>query len=99
MLRLEELLFLSAPETAVVSGEDHDEAIRRGIRCRAAGALCPGCAAWSSRVHGSYLRFPADLPSAGRRVVLCLHIRRFAARIPRANGERSPNRSRCRRTS
>ncbi|WAT94494.1 hypothetical protein [Streptomyces nigrescens] len=29
-------------------------------------------------MRGSYLRFPADLPSAGRRVVLCLHVRRFA---------------------
>jgi len=38
MLRLEELLFLSAPEIAVVSVEEHDEAIRIGIRCRAAGA-------------------------------------------------------------
>ncbi|WP_406223532.1 transposase [Streptomyces decoyicus] len=28
-------------------------------------------------MHGSYLRFPGDLPSAGRRVVLCLHVRRF----------------------
>ncbi|MEU2632789.1 transposase family protein, partial [Kitasatospora sp. NPDC007106] len=28
-------------------------------------------------VHGSYLRFPADLPVAGRRVVLQLRVRRF----------------------
>ncbi|WP_425424194.1 transposase [Streptomyces chattanoogensis] len=56
MLRLEELLFLSAPEVAVVSA----------------------CGAWSNRVHGSYLRFPADLPSAGRCVVLALQVRRFA---------------------
>ncbi|UQA96655.1 ISL3 family transposase [Streptomyces halobius] len=82
MLQLEELLFLSAPEVAVVSAEDHGEAIRIGIRCRSAGALCPDCGAWSSRVHGSYLRFPADLPSAGRWVVLCLHVRRFACTDP-----------------
>ncbi|MFE7530765.1 ISL3 family transposase [Kitasatospora sp. NPDC057542] len=42
------------------------------------GARCPGCGTWSSRVHGSYLRFPADLPSAGRRVVLALRVRRLA---------------------
>ncbi|MGP8296394.1 transposase family protein [Streptomyces inhibens] len=66
----------------MVSAEEHGEAIRIGIRCRAAGALCPGCGAWSSRGHGSYLRFPADLPSAGRRVVLCLHVRRFACADP-----------------
>ncbi|MFF2852813.1 ISL3 family transposase [Streptomyces sp. NPDC058001] len=78
LLRLEELLFLSAPEVAVVSVNEDDEAtIRIGVSCRAAGAVCPGCGAWSSRVHGSYQRFPADLPCAGRRVVLCLHVRRF----------------------
>lgn len=82
MLRLEALLFLSAPEVAVMSAEEHDETIRIGIRSRATGALCPGCGAWSSRVHGSYLRFPADLPSAGRRVVLCLNVRRFACADP-----------------
>ncbi|MGW1894941.1 ISL3 family transposase [Streptomyces sp. NPDC002004] len=29
------------------------------------------------QVHSSYLRFPADVPTAGRRVVVCLHVRRF----------------------
>ncbi|WP_407660897.1 transposase family protein [Kitasatospora paracochleata] len=36
-------------------------------------------------MHGSYLRFPADLPVAGRRVVLRLRVRRFtcdAAVVP-----------------
>ncbi|MGW1788848.1 hypothetical protein [Streptomyces tubercidicus] len=31
--------------------------------------------------HSSYLRFPADVPSAGQRVVLCLRVRRFACAI------------------
>ncbi|MFG3530114.1 ISL3 family transposase [Streptomyces sp. NPDC047917] len=31
----------------------------------------------SSRIHSSYRRFPTDVPSAGRRVVLCLQVRRF----------------------
>ncbi|WP_328558425.1 MULTISPECIES: transposase family protein [unclassified Streptomyces] len=39
--------------------------------------MCPGCGTWSSRVHGSYLRFPADVPSAGRSVLLRLRVRRF----------------------
>ncbi|WP_435191482.1 hypothetical protein [Streptomyces sp. bgisy126] len=34
----------------------------------------------SAQGHGSYLRFPADVPSAGRRVVLQLRVRRFACR-------------------
>ncbi|MFG2174423.1 transposase family protein [Streptomyces niveus] len=42
--------------------------------------MCPGRGVWSNRVHGSYLRFPADVPSAGRRVVLRLRVRRFACR-------------------
>ncbi|MBT1187873.1 transposase [Streptomyces sp. CJ_13] len=41
------------------------------------GALCPGCGIWSRRIHSSYLRFPADVPSGGRRVALCLRVRRF----------------------
>ncbi|WP_167518250.1 hypothetical protein [Streptomyces albidochromogenes] len=28
-------------------------------------------------MHSSYLRFPADVPSGGRRVALCLRVRRF----------------------
>lgn len=33
--------------------------------------------AWSARVHGSYLRFPADVPSSGRSVVLQAQVCRF----------------------
>ncbi|MFC7883245.1 transposase family protein [Streptomyces sp. NPDC057376] len=42
--------------------------------------MCPSCGSHSSRIHSSYLRFPADFPSAGRRVVLCLRVRRFFCR-------------------
>nr|WP_241748362.1 transposase family protein [Streptomyces sp. M3] len=52
--------------------------IRVGVRCRTAGSRCPGCGRCSGRLHGSYLRFPADLPVAGRRVVLRLGVRRFS---------------------
>ncbi|MFC0498539.1 ISL3 family transposase [Streptomyces mutabilis] len=55
----------------------NDEAISIGARSTAAGAACPDCGSRSSRVHSSYLRIPADVPSAGRRVVLCLRVRRF----------------------
>ncbi|MFE1900416.1 transposase family protein [Streptomyces yangpuensis] len=50
------------------------------MRGTAAGASCLGCGGWSAQVHGSYLRFPADVPSTGRRVVLQLRVRRFACR-------------------
>ncbi|MEU9992896.1 ISL3 family transposase [Streptomyces sp. NPDC048045] len=52
--------------------------MRVDAECTANGAACPACEVWSSRVHGSYLRFPADVPSAGRSVVLRLRVRRFA---------------------
>ncbi|WP_327166987.1 ISL3 family transposase [Streptomyces zaomyceticus] len=42
------------------------------------GASCPSCGLWSVRVHGSYLRFPRDLPTAGQHVVLSLRVRRFS---------------------
>lgn len=51
--------------------------VRVDVRCAAAGASCPGCGAWSGKVHGSYLRFPDDAPSAGRSVILQLRVRRF----------------------
>ncbi|MEV0372502.1 ISL3 family transposase [Streptomyces sp. NPDC050636] len=53
------------------------EKVRVDAKGTAAGAACPGCGAWSPHVHGSYLRFPADVPSAGRSVVLQIRVRRF----------------------
>ncbi|MFD4946386.1 transposase family protein [Streptomyces sp. NPDC058239] len=78
LLRLEELLFLADPEVAVMSVEYDGEAVWIGVTRKPADAECPGCGRWSNRIHGSYLRFPADLPSAGTRVVLRLQVRRFA---------------------
>ncbi|MFC5958820.1 transposase family protein [Streptomyces pratens] len=58
----------------------NDETVRIEACSAAAGAACPGCGSGSGRIHSSYLRFPADVPSAGRRVVLCLRVRRFFCR-------------------
>ncbi|MCQ8190124.1 ISL3 family transposase [Streptomyces rugosispiralis] len=63
---------------AVAAVDPDGEAIRIEVRCTPSGAACPGCGTWTERVHSSYLRFPADLPSGGRRVVLSLRVRRFA---------------------
>ncbi len=57
--------------------EADSETVRVDARCTAVGASCPGCGTWSGRVHGSYLRFPGDVPSAGGSVVLPLRVRRF----------------------
>ncbi|EFF88321.1 transposase [Streptomyces sp. e14] len=77
LLRLEELLFLSASEIRVVSVQDDGDVIRIGVRSWTTRARCPGCGSWSGRVRGSFLRFLADLPVAGRQVVLRLRVRRF----------------------
>ncbi|MFF3991575.1 transposase family protein [Streptomyces sp. NPDC001797] len=77
VLRLEELLFPSIADVAVLSVDVAAEAVRIEARSTVAGAVCPGCGSWSRRIHSSYLRFPADVPSGGRRVALCLRVRRF----------------------
>ena len=51
-------------------------------RSRAAGAACPACGAWSSRVHSGYVRTVADGPAGGRPVVIRLAVRRFSCRNP-----------------
>ncbi|WP_405983815.1 transposase [Streptomyces sp. NBC_00872] len=79
VLRLEELLFPSIADVAVVAVDVENETVRVEARSTASGSACPGCRNWSSRVHSFYLRFPADVPSAGLRVVLCLRVRRFAS--------------------
>ncbi|MFE1036881.1 ISL3 family transposase [Streptomyces sp. NPDC058807] len=82
MLHLKELLFPSIADVAVLSVDANIAIVRVGAQCTATGASCPACGTWSSRVHGSYLRFPADVPSAGRSVVLRLRVRRFTCRNP-----------------
>ena len=44
-------------------------------RCWPAGAACPACGTWSSRVHGSYVRQVRDLPLGGRPVLIHLAMR------------------------
>jgi transposase len=46
-------------------------------RCGLAGAACPACGAWSSRVHSGYARTVADGPVGGRPVLIRLRVRRF----------------------
>jgi transposase len=51
-------------------------------RSRAAGAGCPACGTWSSRVHSGYVRTLADGPAGGRPVLIRLAVRRFLCRNP-----------------
>ncbi|MFE3991687.1 ISL3 family transposase [Streptomyces goshikiensis] len=81
VLRLEELLFPSIADVTVLSVAVNDEAVHIEARSTMPGAICPGCGIWSRRIHSSYLRFPTDVPSGGRRVALCLRVRRFLCTV------------------
>ena len=52
------------------------------IACRLPCAACPLCQQPSERVHGHYGRTVADLPCAGRRVILSLTVRKFVCATP-----------------
>lgn len=75
--QLDELLFWSVENVSVESVEVADTVVRVEAQTMASGAACPGCGCWSGRIHGSYLRFPRDLPTAGKLVVVSLRVRRF----------------------
>ncbi|MFJ8363813.1 ISL3 family transposase [Streptomyces sp. NPDC093984] len=75
--QLDELLFSSVEGVFVESVEVSDTVIRVEARTTASRAACSRCGCWSDRIHGSYLRFPHDLPAAGKLVVLSLRVRRF----------------------
>ncbi|MFJ2109797.1 ISL3 family transposase [Streptomyces microflavus] len=77
VLRLQELLFPSVADVAVLSVDVDIAIVRVDAHSTSRGASCPQCGTWSARVHSSYLRFPADVPSGGRTVVLRLRVRRF----------------------
>ncbi|MFF1715519.1 transposase family protein [Streptomyces sp. NPDC058268] len=75
--QLDELLFSSVEGVVVASVEVTDATVRVEARTTAERAACPECAYWKGRIHGSYLRFPHDLPTAGKLVVVALRVRRF----------------------
>ena len=77
VLRLKELLFPAIADIAVLSVDVDNEKVRLDAQCTTADAACPGCGICSTRIHSSYLRFLADVPSAGRSVVLQLRVRWF----------------------
>ncbi|WP_405933926.1 transposase family protein [Streptomyces sp. NBC_00827] len=70
-------MFSSVEGVLVESVEVIDTVVRDETRTTAGRAACPGCGCWSGRIHGSYLRFPRDLPTAGKFVVVSLRVPRF----------------------
>jgi|SRR5215472_731079 len=53
-------------------------------------AACPLCQQLSERVHEHYGRTVADLPCAGRRVILALTVRKFVCSTPCTRSLDSP---------
>ncbi len=47
------------------------------VACASASMVCPQCHQPSARLHGNYQRTVADLPCAGRDVILLLTVRKF----------------------
>ncbi|MET9499516.1 transposase family protein [Streptomyces sp. NPDC006552] len=76
-LQLEELLFSSVENVLAESVVTTDMAVRVEAVSTVRQAPCPGCGSWSERIHGSYLRFPHGLPTAGKSVIVALRVRRF----------------------
>jgi transposase len=52
------------------------------VACQAASMPCPQCHQPSARIHGHYQRTVADLPCAGRNVILALTVRKFVCTTP-----------------
>jgi len=53
-----------------------------GVVCQATSMPCPECHQLSARIHGHYQRTVADLPCAGRNVILALTVRKFVCPTP-----------------
>jgi transposase len=52
------------------------------LACHAPSMQCPACHQPSARIHGHYPRTVADLPCAGRNVILALTVRKFVCSTP-----------------
>ncbi|MFI0849779.1 ISL3 family transposase [Mesorhizobium sp. IMUNJ 23232] len=67
-----------APAGFVVEHTEIDtDCVFLDVRAAAVSATCPCCGACSRRTQSRYIRQAADLPIAGRRVVLRVTVRRF----------------------
>jgi len=53
-----------------------------GVACHTTSMPCPQCHQPSARIHGHYQRTVADLPCAGRTVILALTVRKFVCTTP-----------------
>jgi len=76
-------LFLPRPDGLVIASLAVIEAqLVVHVVCTSPTARCPLCQQSSERIHGRYGRTVADLPCAGRRVILTLTVRKFVCCTP-----------------
>src|SRR6266536_6548150 len=75
--------FLPLPDgVVIVSIHTETSCVIVHVTCCRPTAACPVCGHLSERVHGEYARTVADLPCAGRRVILSLTVRKFVCATP-----------------
>ena len=75
--------FLPLPDgLVIVSVAATETHLRVHVACTVPTACCPRCQQPSERIHGHYGRTVADLPCAGRHVILALTARKFVCRTP-----------------
>ncbi len=65
------------PSLEIVSVETVDDLLKVQVACTKERAYCPLCHCPTERRHSHYTRVVADLPCAGFRVQLILHVRKF----------------------
>ena len=65
------------PRGLVVEHVEASPGLTITARPVATSARCPNCDQTSSRIHSRYTRTLSDLPVAGRRVVIAVHVHRF----------------------
>lgn len=70
-------LFALPEDVLVQAVFSNQDGLTIHLICTSAFAHCPHCQTASERIHGQYGRTLADLPCAGRRVVLTLTVRKF----------------------
>src|SRR5260221_4867545 len=73
---LSSILHLPAGITIISVHPSATELVIR-VACHAPSMPCPECHQPSTRIHGNYQRTVADLPCAGRNVLLLLTVRKF----------------------
>jgi transposase len=81
-MALSTTLFHLPAAIAVTSVHPRASELVIGVACHTSSMLCPQCHEPSARIHGHYQRTVADLPCAGRNVILALTLRKFVCTTP-----------------